>query len=546
MIVRNIFSQKRFIAFAWCFFALNLLLTGGCTIEKIGSVKFAVSFDEAVRSEPVSGRIILMFSRTENFRTSENGIPVFGMNVDDLMPGEKEIIDENTRGYPVHSLKEIPAGDYYVQAYLNVYTTFHRSDGHTVKLHMDRGEGQNWRRSPGNLFCEPEIIHFEPDIDKTIALTLDKVIPPIPPYTDTPWIKHVKIQSALLTEFWGQPMYLGANILLPKGYDEHPDARYPVHYIQGHFPRGNPGRFSEDENSAAYKTWTSDNYPRFLQVTFEHACPYYDDSYGINSENTGPYGDAIVTELIPFIEKKFRAIGKPYARVLSGGSTGGWISIALQVWYPDFFGGTWTFYPDQVDFRYYQIVNIYDDKNAYFIEHEWTRVPRPGARSTDGNIRYTMEQENLLEEVLGDRYRSGGQWAIWNAVFAPVADDGYPKPIWDPLTGEIDHDVAEWAKEHFDIRYYLEKNWQTVGPKLTGKIHVYCGRMDNYYLNEACYKLEEFLESTKDPYYAGEFKYGDRGGHGWNPFGRGELVKVMAQHIIKNAPPGENTAMWQY
>jgi hypothetical protein len=272
-------------------------------------------------------------------------------------------------------------------------------------------------------------------------------------------------------------------------------------------------------------------------VTIEHPTPYYDDSYGVNSENNGPYGDAIVQELIPLIEEKFRAVGEPNARLLSGGSTGGWIALGMQVFYPDFFGGCWASYPDQVDFRYYQIVDIYEDENAYFTEHEWTKVPRGGARQTDGNIRYTMEQENLLEEVLGDRYRSGGQWAIWNAVFAPVDSDGYPKSLWDPLTGEIDHEVAEWAKENYDLRHILERDWKTLGPKLVGKIHVFCGRMDNYYLNEACYLLEEFLESTKNPYYAGEFRWGDRGGHGWSPWGRGnhlvELHKVMAEHIQK-------------
>ncbi|MFC1783828.1 alpha/beta hydrolase-fold protein [Planctomycetota bacterium] len=515
-----------------------LLYSTGCAVKTVKYSRFALKFDPSVRDEPTSGRFILMLSKTKRFNTSETGTPFFGMNVDDLKPQESAFLDETVLGYPVKSVKDLPAGDYYVQCYLNVYTTFHRSDGHVVKLHMDQGEGQNWRRSPGNLFSEVESLYFDPDEGKTIEITLNNVIGPIGPYEDTEQLKHVKIQSKLLTEFWGVPMHITANVLLPEGYDEHPEVKYPVIYHQGHFPGGRVG----SRRSAA----SQPNSPRFIQVSIDHACPYYDDSYGVNSENCGPYGDAIVKELIGEVEKRFRAIGKPYARVLTGGSTGGWISLAMQVWYADFFGGTWTFYPDQVDFRKYQIVDIYEDENAYFFEHEWTKVPRPSNRGTDGNIKFTMEQENLKEEVLGDRYRSGGQWAIWNAVYAPVAEDGYPKPIWDPITGEIDHEVAEWAKEHFDIRYYLEKNWKTVGPKLVGKIHVYCGRMDNYYLNEACYYLEEFLESTTDPYYAGEIQFGARGGHGWNPFGRGERNKAMADHIIKNAPPDENTSMWIY
>jgi enterochelin esterase-like enzyme len=466
-----------------------------------------------------------------------NGSPVFGKNVDDLRPGDRVYVDETAFGYPIRSLRDIPEGEYFVQAWLNIYTTFKRSDGKTIKLHMDQGEGQNWRRSPGNLFSDPVKVKIAAAGEAEPALiVLNRVVPPIPPYQDTKHLKHIKIQSKLLTEFWGRPMEIGANILLPKGYDEHPDVRYPIHYNQGHFPRGNVGRFSEDPNNAANKIWSSDNMPRFIQVTIEHACPYYDDSYGVNSENTGPYGDAIITELIPQVEKTFRTIGQPWARVLSGGSTGGWISLAMQVFYPDFFGGTWTFCPDPVDFRKYQIVNLYNDKNAYYIEYEWTRVPRGGERDTSGNIIYTQEQENLYEEAIGDRFRSGGQWAIWNAVFAPVAEDGYPKPLWDPVTGKIDKDAVAWAGERYDLRRYLEKNWAAVGTKLAGKIHVYCGRMDNFYLNEACYLLQDFLERATNPPYGGEFMYGDRGGHGWSPFRGDALQRTMAEHVLQNSP----------
>ena len=500
-------------------------------------MKFEVTIDPSVRTEAADGRVLLLLSRTDRFDPGPTGTPVFGLNVDGLKPGVKAIVDEKAVGHPVRSLRDIPPGEYFVQAWLNVYTTFRRGDGKVVKLHQDQGEGQNWRRSPGNLYSEPKKVTFEKAKGATVPVVLNKVVPPIPPYEDTKWLKHVRIQSRLLTEFWGRPMYLGANVLLPKGYVEHPDVRYPVHYVQGHFPRGRAGRFSEDETSPSFKLWTADGAPRFIQVTFEHACPYYDDSYGVNSDNAGPYGDALTAELIPHIEKTFRAIGEPWARVLSGGSTGGWISLALQIFYPDMFGGVWSFCPDPVDFRKYQIVDLYADKNAYYVEGEWTRVPRGGERRTDGNLVYTMEQENLYEEATGDRYRSGGQWAIWNAVFAPVAEDGYPKAFWDPLTGEIDKAAVEWARERYDLRVYLEKNWPAIGPKLAGKIRVYVGRMDNFYLNEACYLLEASLAAATNPAYGGDFRYGDRAGHGWSPFQGDEMLREMAAHIRKSAPP---------
>jgi hypothetical protein len=527
-----------------------IVIAAVCTLAwgQGGITTFSISFDPSLGTEPLSGRIILMLSRTQQLSPAENGTPFYGVNVDDWKPGAAAVIDATAPGYPIKSLRDLPSGDYYVQAYLNVYTTFHRADGHTIKLHNDQGEGQNWRRSPGNLYSDPQKIHFEANAGRPIPIVLNKKVPPIDPLRDNDWVKTVRIQSKLLTQFWGAPMFLSARILLPKGFPEHPEARYPVIYSVGHFSSGAPGRFQADPNNAMYQAWIAPDMPRMLLVTVQHACPYYDDSYGVNSANVGPYGDAITQELIPYLEKEYRAIGKPYARVLTGGSTGGWISLAEQVFYPDFFGGTWSLFPDPVDFHKYQIVNLYADANAYFRESEWSKVPRPGERGTDGNITYTMEQENLKEEVLGTRYRSGGQWAIWDAVFAPVAEDGYPKPLWDPLTGKIDHSVVDWATEHYDLRNYLEKNWATVGPKLVGKINLFVGRMDNYYLNEAVYLLEASLAKTQNPHYTGRFEYGERAGHGWSPYKRddSDLYQEMADHITKNAPQGENTQSWRY
>jgi hypothetical protein len=533
--------------------------------EQSSKLRFNLSFPSSVQEEAITGRVFIMVTRND---TSEprlqagswrNSVPFFGLDVQDLKPDESVVIDEKTLGYPLKSLVEIPAGDYYVQALLNVYTQFERADGHVIWAHMDQWEGQRFNRSPGNLHSEVKEIHMDPAKGYTIELSMDQVIPPIEVPADTDWVKRIKFKSELLSEFWGHPIYIGATVLIPMGYDSHPDVYYPVLYRQGHFSTRAPYGFREEEPSEdnprarggfdLYKTWTSEDFPRMIVVTFQHPCPYFDDSYAVNSVNCGPYGDAIMEELIPKIEEQFRIIRKPYARVLSGGSTGGWESLALQIFHPDFFGGTWSFCPDPIDFRYYGLVNIYDDENAFFIESGWMKPERPLMRDEHGQVLVTMREMSQLEAVLGTKRRSGQQLDIWQAAYGPIGEDGYPKPLWDKSTGEIDREVALFMRERCDLVYYLKQHWEEIGPKLVGKLHLITGDMDNYYLNEAVYEMEEFLEGTKDPYYAGSFRYGrPRKTHGWSPFGRnsGELEKEMAEHITNNTPPGENSTLWKY
>jgi hypothetical protein len=269
-----------------------------------------------------------------------------------------------------------------------------------------------------------------------------------------------------------------------------------------------------------------------IAVTLQHPCPYYDDSHAMNSPNLGPYGDAVMQELIPHIEENFRVIREPYARVLSGGSTGGWISFALQVFHPDFFGGTFSLCPDALDFRAQHLVNIYDHENAYYTDYDWLRVERPVLRGTDGQVREMMKDENHYELAVGDNSRSGGQWEIYMACYGPVGEDGYPEEVWNKLTGEIDPEVARYWKEHFDLRHYLENNWAEIGPKLEGKLHIYVGDMDSYYLNNGVEFMEKFLESTQDPYYGGVVEYGRGEPHCWGPRGP-ELLELMFEHTQK-------------
>ncbi|MFC1554139.1 hypothetical protein ACFL7D_05865 [candidate division KSB1 bacterium] len=566
------------------------LLIYNCQIEKLtdnSSMKFEITISEELPGDALDGRLLLMISNLSEgeprFQINDgaNTQLIFGIDVNGLKPGEKAEIDRTVFGYPLKSISEIPKGEYTVQVLLHTYETFKRSDGHTVKLPMDNGEGQHWNTSPGNLYSTPRQIRIDPGTDKTIELELHNVIDEIEPPKDTKYIKHVKIKSEMLSEFWGRPMYLGACVLLPEGFDEHPDVRYPLVVNHGHFPytfsgfREEPpdpdlepdfsGRFNlegyniiqQEYAHTFYKEWTGPDFPRMVIIKVQHANPYYDDSYAVNSENLGPYGDAINYELIPYVEETFRCIGEGWARFTYGGSTGGWEALAVQVKYPDFFNGCFAACPDPIDFRAYTVVDIYKDKNAYYLEEDWKRTPRPGRRNYLGHISSTLEQANHRELVLGTHSRSGDQWDIWEAVYSPVGDDGYPARIWDKMTGEINRDVAEYWRENYDLRYIMERDWDTLGAKLKGKIHIYCGDMDNYYLNNAVYLTEEFLKNTKNPYYDGVVEYGDRAEHCWN--GDHErsnaisrlryhqmYVPIMLKRMQETAPEGADLTSWRY
>ncbi len=550
-------------------------------------LEFVLWLSEDLTTEPQDGRLILILSKREDgeprFQVGPGpeGQQIFGIDVEGWLPGREAVIGDTVFGFPLVGLGAVPPGEYTVQAVLNRYETFRRADGHVVKLPPDRGEGQRWNRKPGNFYSTPRRVRVDPAAGGTVEVVLDREMPPIEPPEDTEWVKHVRIRSELLSEFWGTDVYLGAHVLLPAGFEEHPEARYPIAIFHGHFPydfggwRTEPpdpelectysarfdwecyNRTQQEWAYQLYKDWTSPDFPRMLVVEIQHPTPYYDDSYAVNSENNGPYGDAITYELIPYIEKRFRGIGQGWARFTYGGSTGGWEALAVQVFYPEEYNGTYAACPDPIDFRKFELVNIYEDTNAYRIARDWGVTYRPAHRDWLGNVTYTVQQENHMELVLGSRGRSGGQWDIWQAVYSPVGDDGYPKPIWDKRTGEIDREVAEYWRENYDLRYILERDWATLGPKLRGKIHIYVGDMDNYYLNDAVYLMEEFLESTTDPYYDGEIAYGDRAEHCWNgdpdrpnAISRLRYVQMFgrkwAEEVTDRAPPGADLTSWRY
>lgn len=504
---------------------------------------------------------------------------VFGIDVENWKPGAVMTVGDSAFGWPVRSLAQIKPGEYSVQALLHRYETFHLAGGQTVKLPMDRGEGQQWNRAPGNLYSTPLKVRIGPDTQ--LRITLDQEILPIAEPKDTRYIKHIKIQSARLTKFWGRPMFLGAHVLLPDGFEQHPEARYPLIINHGHFPADFDGfrpeppdptlkpdyseRFKisgynkivQEEAHQFYRTWTGPGFPRMLIIEIQHANPYYDDSYAVNSANLGPYGDAIMYELLPEIEKRFRGIGQGWARFTYGGSTGGWEALAAQVFYPDEFNGTFAACPDPIDFRAYTVFDLYQDKNAYFAEGPHHRVPRPAARNSLGQLSATIEGANFFELALGTRSRSGQQWDIWEAVYSPAGPDGYPQRIWDKETGVIDPKVAAYWRDHYDLGHIIERDWATLGPKLSGKIHIYCGDMDTYYLNNAVYLVEERLKKMTNPAANAELRYGDRFEHCWNGdptvpnfISRLRYNTMYVDKIMRRmetaSPPGADLRSWRY
>ncbi|WP_238750890.1 hypothetical protein [Neolewinella maritima] len=562
---------------------LGLLITLLCTGVR-AQTTVHVTLPQALADSALDGRLLLLLSQDS---TAEPRFQVtdgpdtqlaFGRNVSDWEPGTTVTITADDRGYPIASLAGVPPGSYRAQVLLHRYETFHRADGHTVQLPMDRGEGQQWNRAPGNLLSTPVTVTLRADRSGPITLTLDQEIPEIEEPDDTDYVKHIKIRSKLLSDFWGRDMYLGAHVLLPEGHADHPEVKYPLAIMHGHFPADFGGwrttppdttepcvysdrfgldcynRIEQQEAYDFYRTWTGPDFPRVIAVEIQHANPYYDDSYAVNSENLGPYGDAITYELIPEIERQFRGIGEGWARFVYGGSTGGWEALAVQVLYPDDYGTCYAACPDPIDFRAYTVVNLYEDANAYTLDSPFKQTERPARRDSLGHVSTTLREANMRELVLGDRSRSGQQWDIWEAVYSPVGDDGYPQRIWDKVSGHIDPRVADYWREHYDLTHIMQRDWATLGPKLRGKVNIYVGDMDNYYLNNAVYLTEQFLRSRD---FGGEITYGDRAEHCWNgdpeqPNAISRLryhrmfIPKWAGKVGELAPAGADLSSWQY
>ncbi|HEY3814133.1 MAG TPA: alpha/beta hydrolase-fold protein [Caulobacteraceae bacterium] len=554
----------RFAGLKRAAFAFGLLVASLAGAAQAAD-RFEVTFAPSMHDGPLTGRLVVVASPTEpkgdKIRPGFYGPPMFGVDLTALAPGQAGVLDDAAKAFPLQTLKDLPAGDYWVQALVITYGEAHRADGRTIWAPLKLAR-TDMTELDGNLYSTPVKVHLDPAQGFDVKLVLDHVVKNTP-LPDTPWIKRVRIKSKILSDWWGVPMYLSANVLLPKGWAEHPDARYPVALLNSFDSR--PFFFDDDPNAKSdpaalardnlqsgydfYRSWTSDNFPRIIGITLEQPCPFFLEAYSVDSANCGPFGEALTKELIPYLEAKYHAIGKPYARLVEGASTGGWEALNLQLKYPDYFGGAWVFNPDPIDFHHDQLLNAYKDDNAFTMTvAPGVTVERSMRRTVEGQSNLTMRELSRWEDVMGSHARSGGQFEGWEAIHSPVGPDGYPEELWDKQTGKMNPAVAEaWRANGMDLTDYARRNWSTLGPKLRGKLNIISGEMDNFYLNLAVYDFDDMLKATAGPDYPARFVYGrPKKGHSWHHKTWDGVVREMADQVKANAPKGENTAQWNY
>ena len=504
------------VLFPLCLLPLAALSEGGAGPEAT-SLRFEVTVARELGTVPRAGRLLVVLGRkngpeprTTIGTTGLDAPPLLGRDVAGLARGVAAVVDQSAAVFPIRGLASLPRGEYVVQAVLQANRDLNVSD------------------APGNWYSDTQLVALDPAKGGVVRLELNHTVGQDEPPADTADVKYVKLQSELLSRFHGRPIYLRAGVLLPRGYERETGRRYPLLVKIGGYGTRYTAAGRLLAKSEFKKAWEADDGPRFLLLHLDGAGPF-GDPYQVNSDNNGPYGDAVTRELVPYVERAYRGLGRAGSRVLEGASTGGWVSLALQVFYPDFFNGCWSHAPDPVDFRAYELINVYEDANAYVNAQGFER---PAARELNGDVRYTVRHECLLEAVLGQGNRwwlSGKDWCAWNAAFGPRGADGLPRPLWDGRTGRLDAAVLEHWKR-YDLRRVLERNWRGLGPKLRGKIRIWVGEADDYFLNNAVHLLDASLTKVVPP-FEGRITYGPGRGHGWRGLTDSQMLSEMAQAV---------------
>jgi hypothetical protein len=442
-----------------------LLLAGVSAAHADAPLEFHLRFDPAASKEPFTGRVYVILSKkpVATLPSGPNWFhpePFFAVDVKNWKPGEVQKVTAHCLGFPAR-LDQLPSGKYWAFAVMD----------------WNRG-GRSFITSEGNIHSKPAQLELSARRSGAIPLLLDQIYQ-VPALTETDRVKFVKVQSKYLSDFHKRPVYLQAGVVLPQSFAKNQKQRYPVLYEIPGFGGNHRGA-----HHAALRNASEVAGVDMLYVVLDSDCPWGHHVFA-DSENNGPCGKALCQELIPHIEKTFRGLGVPTARFVTGHSSGGWSSLWLQATYPEFFGGTWSTAPDPVDFRDFQRVNVYAANANVFTDDKGAL--RPLAHQGK-KILLHFKPFSDMEEVMGH----GGQLRSFEAVFSPKGADGQPLKLWDRQTGKVNTAVAK-AWERYDIRLMLEKNWPKLGPKLAGKIHIYMGGEDTFYLEGATILLKQAL-----------------------------------------------------
>ncbi|MCK0132593.1 alpha/beta hydrolase-fold protein [Flavobacteriaceae bacterium F08102] len=485
---------------------LNLLILGfllGSSLP-VFSQKQSHTFSAQLKIAPElkanfqnNGRMYLFLSQNFNAEPRTQIWPnpmaktyIFAKNMDRINPG-KPLTLANDRGWistANWTLDHVPAGDYLVQVL------------------WDQDFEESRIDAPGNLYSTPQKIEINQTIN--LPLVLNQVIEKRS-VINHPLAKVVEFKSELLSQWWKKPVHVKAAVLLPHNYNS--KKTYPIRYNVS----GYGGRYTRInglvQNEDFIKWWDSEEGPQLITVYLDGEGPF-GDSYQMDSENSGPYGASLIQELIPYIESTYRGTNDAEMRFVDGCSTGGWVSLGLQLYYPEVFNGVFSYSPDAIDFENYQLINIYQDKNAY--ENEFG-YQRPVMRSVLGEPMLSLKDFIRYENVLGasNTYlNSGGQFSAHNALYSPKGTNGLPKPLFDPVSGDIDPTVAK-AWEKYDFKRYVKTHWKTLGPKLQGKIFIWMGDMDHFYLNPATRSFDAFLKRSTLPTSDAKIVFSPMKGH---------------------------------
>ena len=437
------------------------------------SQQFKISYSSSVFDKSFTGKVVVYMSK-EN-KEPKNGMvglesfPVFSVAVKNIKAGEAIIIDDKANSYPT-VLSNIERGDYYVQI------VWDRNLG-----------GRSIGESPGNLFSPSERITITKDFEKVFNITATEIIPKLPDFKETEFVKELKAPSALLSKFHNKAMTVDAAVILPKEYYTEPKRKFPVLFTVSGYG-GDYHRYSDNEKPSRELDSIA-----VIQVFLDGNCSLGHSVYA-NSDNNGPWGDALTTEFIPLLEKNYRANG---ARLLTGHSSGGWTVLWLQTQYPNVFDACWSSAPDPVDFRAFQKINIYEDKNAYYDEEgKQFYVATVAGRFPWASAKMAYQMENVV-------YR-GEQMHSFDAVFSQKGTDGLPEGICNAQTGSINQNVVKhWKK--YDIALNLKNNWEAVKSELNGKVRISIGNSDNFLLNYAVISLEKQMKELNSTFQFGYY-----------------------------------------